>query len=94
MSILKNDNINWILPILFSKDEYAIAIGNLSNKLQIKNPIKYTYGTIKCKWSLNFDLIPKSFSSISFGHTKFEEVILKQSLKCWQFILQESLIGT
>lgn len=71
MSILKNDNINWILPILFSKDEYAIAIGNLSNKLQIKNPIKYAYGTIKCKWSLNFD------SFMKFEDLKYIEKVLQ-----------------
>jgi hypothetical protein len=44
--------MNNILPTLFLFDEYPI---NISKIFKQNNPLKYVYGTVRNKWSFNYD---------------------------------------
>lgn len=51
MSILKYPQVSWSLPVLFSNDEYIIAVSELMKRLSLKNPITYAYGMVPSLWT-------------------------------------------
>lgn len=51
MNILKYKNVNWSVPVLFSHDEYILAVSDVMQRLELKNPITYAYGMVPSLWT-------------------------------------------
>ena len=51
MGILKYSDINWSVPVLFSHDEYILAVSEVMKRLDLKNPITYAYGMVPSLWT-------------------------------------------
>lgn len=51
MSILRYEDINWSVPVLFSHDEYILSISSLMKRLDLRNPITYAYGMVPSLWT-------------------------------------------
>lgn len=47
--------LNWYFPNLFLFEDYTMAVNDVANDLCIKNPLKYVYGIVRCKWAFNYD---------------------------------------
>lgn len=51
MSIIKYPNVNWSVPVLFSNDEYILSVSSVMKRLNLPNPLTYTYGMVPSLWT-------------------------------------------
>lgn len=51
MSVIKYPDVNWSIPVLFSHDEYVLAVSSVMKRLNLPNPITYAYGMVPSAWT-------------------------------------------